>query len=323
MLTIHCEQALPDGYPEGYEDMTYDGCWFYIIAAGQQRILKLDCDFKIVEYVDTCRCYSCICYDPSDHCFWAACNRCESTLFQLDENLSEIGCTKLELGSQDNIPIQSISGCCVSNQLLIAVGHELVMVDKDHPTCSLSVATYPEVSLQGALSIYPYMIGYYTRNHCQYLGIWSSYGCLQKEYEVPDDIWIKSVLLFPCTIWDDEIHFKMLACDGTGRFAIMEFVIESDILGCLDKCNYLLRREDCGGRGGANAVMESIALMEASLAHILNAEGEKIQKAVAEASDICQLLEVNKSVRETLICVTHLEQTLYDKLHVLTEIHNF
>lgn len=67
-------------------------------------------------------------------------------------------------------------------------------------------------------------------------------------------------------------------------------------------------------------VLESIALAEAGIAHILNAEGEKLQKAIQECVSICELLKVNASVQKTIVCATHLEHTLYNKLEALLQI---
>ena len=61
------------------------------------------------------------------------------------------------------------------------------------------------------------------------------------------------------------------------------------------------------------SLLESIALNEAALSHILNAEGEKLQKAVQIADSIHDLLEIDRSVIQTLTRVTFLEQTLYAK----------
>jgi hypothetical protein len=60
--------------------------------------------------------------------------------------------------------------------------------------------------------------------------------------------------------------------------------------------------------------VDSIAHQEAGLAHILNAEGEKLQKAVKIADNLCELLCVNKSVIETIDSVTRLELALITKL---------
>ncbi|MEG1996800.1 MAG: hypothetical protein RR036_04740, partial [Oscillospiraceae bacterium] len=43
-------------------------------------------------------------------------------------------------------------------------------------------------------------------------------------------------------------------------------------------------------------IIESVALEQTALSHILNAEGEKIQKIVAAATAPSDMLAVNKSV---------------------------
>ncbi|MEF9939764.1 MAG: hypothetical protein RR225_04415 [Clostridium sp.] len=64
-------------------------------------------------------------------------------------------------------------------------------------------------------------------------------------------------------------------------------------------------------------LIESVALQETGLSHILNAEGEKIQAFVAMpgvTSD--QLLAVNASVQATVDAVTKLEMVLQSKLNL-------
>ena len=67
-----------------------------------------------------------------------------------------------------------------------------------------------------------------------------------------------------------------------------------------------------------NDLLESIALQETALSHILNAEGEKIQAVVAMEC-VCpnDLLAVNESVCCTLNTAKDFEQVLYDKLNTL------
>jgi len=60
-------------------------------------------------------------------------------------------------------------------------------------------------------------------------------------------------------------------------------------------------------------LLQSIALQEAALAHILNAEGEKIQRVVCEAKCVDDLLNVNESVTNTIQAVSTLEEMLKDK----------
>lgn len=65
-------------------------------------------------------------------------------------------------------------------------------------------------------------------------------------------------------------------------------------------------------------IIESVALEETALSHILNAEGEKIQKMVA-MPDITpeMLLATNKSVESMVNAVSRLEMILHSKLHSL------
>ena len=62
-------------------------------------------------------------------------------------------------------------------------------------------------------------------------------------------------------------------------------------------------------------IIESVALQETALSHILNAEGEKIQKMVA-LSDVTPevLLATNKSVESMVNAVSRLEMILQSKL---------
>ncbi|MEG1892097.1 MAG: hypothetical protein RR301_11795, partial [Clostridia bacterium] len=62
-------------------------------------------------------------------------------------------------------------------------------------------------------------------------------------------------------------------------------------------------------------IIESVALEQTGLSHILNAEGEKIQAAVAEGS-IAEMLSVNSSVQSMVNAVASLEMVLQNKLNL-------
>lgn len=66
-------------------------------------------------------------------------------------------------------------------------------------------------------------------------------------------------------------------------------------------------------------IIESVALEQAALSHILNAEGEKIQKTVAAASKDEQMLAVNKSVLSMVGAITRLELVLQAKLELFSD----
>ncbi|MEF9939760.1 MAG: hypothetical protein RR225_04395 [Clostridium sp.] len=66
-----------------------------------------------------------------------------------------------------------------------------------------------------------------------------------------------------------------------------------------------------------NDIIESVALEETALSHILNAEGEKIQAFVAMSGVTPdQLLAVNTSVQNMITSITNLEMILQNKLNL-------
>lgn len=81
----------------------------------------------------------------------------------------------------------------------------------------------------------------------------------------------------------------------------------------LCNCCYMKKCDKCCG-SSCNDIIESIALEETGIAHILNAEGEKLQKGIEIAHNINDLLCLNKSVSKTIKDITSLELALYLKL---------
>jgi len=66
-------------------------------------------------------------------------------------------------------------------------------------------------------------------------------------------------------------------------------------------------------------LIESVALQEAALAHILNAEGEKMQAIIAMSNVTPdQLLELNRSVETMISAITRLEIILQSKLELFS-----
>lgn len=69
-------------------------------------------------------------------------------------------------------------------------------------------------------------------------------------------------------------------------------------------------------------IIESIALEQTALSHVLNAEGEKIQKVVALSTmpaDVNKMLSTNKSVKHMVNSITRLEVLLQTKLELFSE----
>ncbi len=63
-------------------------------------------------------------------------------------------------------------------------------------------------------------------------------------------------------------------------------------------------------------IITSVALEQTALSHIINAEGEKIQKIVRNAESAGEMLAVNKSVRSMVNAISRLEMVLQGKLEL-------
>lgn len=76
-----------------------------------------------------------------------------------------------------------------------------------------------------------------------------------------------------------------------------------------------------------NIIIASIAMEELAIAHILNAEGEKLQYVLGTLDDknpgeitICDIMAVNKSIQKTLRDVIKTEMLLQFKLEDAIEL---
>lgn len=69
------------------------------------------------------------------------------------------------------------------------------------------------------------------------------------------------------------------------------------------------------------SLLQSIAMEEAAISHILNAEGEKLQKVISMPTcSIKELLDANKSVEELVEKITALEAILKAKLDLIVPL---
>lgn len=71
----------------------------------------------------------------------------------------------------------------------------------------------------------------------------------------------------------------------------------------------------------AASLLQSIALEEAAISHVLNAEGEKLQKVISMPQCSYEdLLETNKSVEDLVDKITALEIILKSKLELIIPV---
>ncbi|MEG0297799.1 MAG: hypothetical protein RR620_13845 [Clostridium sp.] len=300
------------------ESMAFDGCHYYGVMESDCTIIKYNCKFKKVGSIQTSRKYNRLCYDYKSCCFWATSEACVAKIFKLDLCFQEIDyievINSLNLG---NKPVGISFNCC-SNSIVIAYPGGIVEVDKVTEKFVVKYAS-KGLCLTGILSLCPgYMVNMIKENK-QYIYVFDDNYKKIKDYPIKGDYVVKDIIFNPCEgDCGNLVFYSFIIKKKCYEYVAKTILNECDLGFTLCECNFEVCKRnpdiDCEVKDPVCDIMESIALEQTALSHILNAEGEKIQKVIAVSDDLNKILEVNREVNKTIIHVTHLEQVLYQKL---------
>ena len=316
-ITLACDDCV--------NNITFDGCSYYCTIRCKAEIQKLNCCKQVQQQYCTCREYDCICYDWREHCFWACAKSCCNTIFKLDCAMREIDSIQIRgVGICEGIT--GISFKCCSNSLLVSFACAIVEVQKDTETAQV-VYTAKDDWILGVLSLCPGTFAIVLRKGKYYVEGFDA--CFEKVscHPAGEHCTVKNLIFNPCASKTDSPQMEVFCLKKHRYPYLCSYPVR---LHCLKwvpcRCNYEIcdacccRKDHCRPEDACAQVLESIALMEAALSHILNAEGEKLQKALAESDDMEEILCVNREVNQTIVNATHLEQVLYAKLNALTSM---
>lgn len=314
--------ALPADFCSRYRGLAFDGCSFYLTLPQDRRIDRFTHSFEPDGCRRVNRAYTCICYDSTEHCFWACTDNSCAELYQLDCSLREIDRMLLPSCAGACSRMTGLSYNCANNTLLAAFPDLVVEITKDG-ACGGILQDVSAGICVSVLSISPY---YIIVRRCvpeQELSLFSSDGSLVSSFCVPADYLVEDLVYDPCgNAAAATLRFRLLATKKCCYPKILVWELAAGDL-TLDACNSEICDGGCCPCGEGKCacdLIESVALAETALSHILNAEGEKMQKAVETAGNVCQLLEIDRSVNRTILNVTQLEQLLYAKLSVLNDL---
>lgn len=304
-----------------YRGIAYDGCYIYLTVHCACTVIQLDDCFRRIGRFNTRRAYTTICYDNDEACFWATADSCLSTIYKLNKCLEEIDCIRVRDSEGCCRPITGISYNCCDRSLMVAFSGEIIRVCPVCPEKQVCVLKAGHGCFFGVLSLCPYLLCYRSGDAGGSISIYSRNGELLHRIPVPCSAKPEGAIFWPCAEDSCRCHFIIL-CTKHGCYPyICDYTLICDtICDTLCQCNYEVCRqcpcpEPCGD--ACTDVLESVAMMEAALAHILNAEGEKIQKVIASTDDICKIIAVNESINKTMNKAIFLEQLLCCKLENL------
>lgn len=305
---FQCSEPVPltDGH---FRDIAFNGTQFLFLDVVNSEIYKYDCNFCYIETVSLKGRYTSLCYDVDEQCYWALANNSAANIFRLDECPSGIGRTHMCNAPQSNTNNICYDWC--SKKLWVSFPHHLGFTDKRCGEYSFLANDCEGKTIRNILVL----------PQCRLIALSS---CNRESiYMVRPDCEERMIMNIP-----EEYRIEGMCAkkpkEGSNCKQYQIYILLTQI--CSQKsyvmcCTVNCCNDCCQADGGECCcekelceVIHSIALAEVGIAHILNAEGEKIQRAVAHSKTTKELLEVNKSVRNTITHITQLENQLTIKL---------
>lgn len=290
----------------------FDGTYYYFTLFCQETIIQTTGDFCPLREISTSRDYDCLCFDYGRGCFWASVSGSATRLFQLDCHLREIGCVSLDHGLTGRITGLSYHGC--EDCLYIAYPTVVGRYDKGvfHPLPSVKGL------ILSLLVICPGYLLVTRQGKHQVLHHFFDTGEKIFQTTLPEDIAIQGMAYNGCCQGRLDLLLRERACYSK-MCSLAVTAYELGFEPCI--CNHKICHHSCPCLSNPiDEVIESIALVEASLSHILNAQGEELQKVVAGEYSLEEMLQVNGQVNKTICKVTQLERVLCGKLEELKEL---
>ncbi|MEG0545984.1 MAG: hypothetical protein RR552_02235 [Oscillospiraceae bacterium] len=321
-LQIFSKISLPTQCGSKYKGIAFDGCYYYFCNPQRCEIIKYNKSFCIVECIKTCRPYSAICYDKCEKKFWASSDCVAGEIFSLNSCFEEIDSVIIRSCECRCSIIMGLSYDCRNDCLIVGFTNCILAV-------SLTVCHKEKVLKKfnctwdtGILSISPSYVVIETKGCQQYIVFYDECFNEKRRYEVPCDYFAIDVILEPCkSNCVNGYEFYILATKNCCYTFLLKCIINSGDI-WIDDCNFSCEppcpEPPCPcPQHACSDLIESVALIETSLSHILNAEGEKLQKVIKSTDDVEKILCVNDSISNTIVKITHLEILLHDKLSAI------
>lgn len=352
MISVQAECVRPLACHLGaIGGITYHGCGYALPDPRCCGVVKLDQQLCPLQTVETLLKYTDICYSEKEGCYWAAAGESANLLYQLDQDFREI--RQLRVGSMLGQRLCGMGcGCCEGEDgLWLALPKCIVFVNTRSGLCRHLPCGGSSRRNTGILCLGECRLVSYTEGCRQVIEIFCPDCCECFEFLVPGEYCLEAMVLCGSPNMERaggplyEVRLLLLKL-GTCEKFVMDCHIccgcdccddhdccrphpchdccdDHDCCRphpCCDCCDDhgCCRPHPCCDCNARWEVIHSIALQEAGIAHILNAEGEKLQKAVAISDKIEELICVNESVKRMVTQISQLEGQLYSKLEAVT-----
>ncbi|MEG2457767.1 MAG: hypothetical protein RSB41_02630 [Bacilli bacterium] len=352
MLKIVCKVPLLNDPLTPYSSGVYKKDLFVFTSPLENKIINYSLCEKEECFICVSSSYNSITKDTCNNTFFASVLNDKNHIYKLNSMYDEIDCIKLKVPEALISNINSIYYRKKENKIYICTHKNIYSVSEKGTFIEKEISSEATKEILGIPPInYTFdvccnkvpictnnknkfttfsifcgkKVVAYTKNNSSYIAFISDNGNIIKNYYIEDDIIINSIINVK-----GRMFLIITKCNKYNYIYITD--IRCCKSKCHKKCHKKCKRKCCKTKIYEECicskkchhhytVVESIALIEAALSHILNAEGEKIQKIIAISTDPCELLKVNESVNRVIKNITFLEHVLYEKLELASNCH--
>ena len=305
--------TLPTLENKPYLTIAFDGCFYYLTMPNDKSIYRYDSKFSPRGEFQGNTSFNGLCYDSLEECFWATEATQYNKIFKLNGKMQKIDCITFENKRCDYKQIIGISFDCTKNVLVAAFKDAIIEISKTGKVKSLIKNLCSQVL--NIVSISPYLAVAVKDDEKQNILYFEGKKrvCIEN---VPSEYSIRDIVYNPCKqalmiLTTKHCQYPRVLCYP---LSLKTDCCHEELL-CRKKC-----KPEPPEPGDKCNIIQSVALIETALSHILNAEGEKLQKAVEIADSVGELLEINQSIHKTLMLASQLENILLAKLQAAIEL---
>lgn len=311
---------------------------YYFTQSKTNQIHILDKSYHYLLKENLDKPYNSIVYNLNDDIFYLSSNN-SNLIFNMDNKFKNI--KEFDFANISKDPIISMDYSNTENTLYVVTKDNIISINKDNQNNVLltrnAQAINNKITTFTAISVINKEIYIaYNKNNEAYLGKVVD-GVITDEYYIDNNCNISNILscdgiikLFVVKnynyIYETNLIIQDSQQEKEDRFYDKQYNKDYNYCPCSPTSQYhtCCSENKCDYENSICEMIESIALEEVGISHILNAEGEKLQKMICESNNLCDLLKANESINRTITNISMLEQVLYAKLELIlnSNLHN-